>query len=360
MASDTLCHMTYDDRPVRHVSFVAVLTLVPGLALVARTAAAQDAPGPTPPAAPPDPARVREGDPLRADALFQEAIALADQGRWQEACAKFRESLAAEPSVGTLLNVASCSLREGHKRQAAREYRRVLELNAATGDPDRKRSVTASAKAALAKIEAGLGAVTIRVTPADAGASIVIDDKPNDLVRPGEPAELDPGRHQIVVTAPGFREVIRELDLAPGARDLVVITLAREQREKAPQSVTTDGPHTLRTAGWVTGLAGSAVLATGAALVAVAADRAAAIRAECGPDAAPPVCPLGSARVADDLASEGRAFEISGYVGLGVGAAAVATGIALVIADAVAPSETVQVMPSVSASEVGLWFVERF
>jgi tetratricopeptide (TPR) repeat protein len=329
------------------------------LAFVARTAAAQDAPAP-PTSEPADPARVREGDPLRADALFQEAIALSDQGRWQEACAKFRESLAAEPSVGTLLNVAACSVREGDERQAAREYRRVLELNVGTSDPDRKRNVAASARAALQKLEAELAAVTVRITPADAAARIVIDDKRAEIVRVGEAAELEPGKHVITVDAPGFRQARREIELAPGARDLLVITLEPASAAEPAAAAPPSGPRSLATAGWVTGLAGSAVLATGAALIAVAADRAAEIRSECGPDAAPPVCPLGSAEVADALASEGRAFEISGYVGLGVGGAAVATGISLLIADAVGANDSVHISPRVSASEVGVWLVERF
>jgi len=308
------------------------------------------------------------GDPLRADTLFQEAITLLDQGRWQEACPKFRESLAAEASVGTLLNVASCSVREGNRRQAAREYRRVLELNAATDDPERKRSVAATARAALAKLESQLSRVIVRVTPPDAAARITIDGLGGlgggaDLVRAGEPTELEPGKHAIAVDAPGFRPARRDVVLAAGARDVIVFDLARAD---APGSAPpTPAPASSRarplaTAGWVTGLGGSALLATGAALVAVAADRASAIRAECGPDAAPPACPLGSAEVADDLASEGRAYQISGFAALGVGGAALGTGVALLIADAVSPTESVAALPRVSNNEVGLWVAGTF
>ncbi len=275
---------------------------------------AQDPPPEAAAPEPADPSRIRVGDPLRADTLFQEAITLLDQGRWQEACPKFRESLAAEASVGTLLNVASCSVREGSRRQAAREYRRVLELNAATDDPERKRSV-------------------------------------------------EPGKHAIAVDAPGFRPARRDVVLAAGARDVIVFDLARADAPgpapPAPAPARSRATP-LATAGWVAGLGGSALLATGAALVSVAADRASAIRAECGPDAAPPACPLGSAEVADDLASEGRAYEISGFAALGVGGAALGTGVALLIADAVSPTESVAALPRVSNNEVGLWVAGTF
>jgi hypothetical protein len=322
-------------------------------------ALAQEPPPETPPATgETDPARVRQTDSLRADQLFQEAIALSDQGRWQEACPKFRESLAAEASVGTLLNVASCSVREGDRLQAAREYRRVLELNAATSDPDRRRSVESTARQALEKLEAALARVTIRITPEGASPRLRIDGKA--AARIGEPVDLEPGEHLIEAEADGFSPVSRKVALAAGARDVVVLALERTEK-KAPRPEPGKTTSVLGTAGWITGLGGAAFLATGAVFVALAGDRAASIRAECGPRVDPPLCPLGSAEVADDLAAEGTAFAISGYVGLGIGGAAIATAIGLLAADAAAGEPAPpQVGLSVSESEVGLWMAARF
>ncbi|HEY1180526.1 MAG TPA: hypothetical protein VGF17_30590, partial [Phytomonospora sp.] len=333
---------------------------LPGASLLAPAPArAQDAPPEMPPqAADTDPARVRQTDSLRADQLFQEAIALSDQGKWQEACPKFRESLAAEASVGTLLNVAACSVREGDRLQGAREYRRVLELNASTNDPERRRSVDTTARQALEKLEASLARVTIRVTPEGAAPRLRVDGKTG--ARLGEPFEIEPGEHVIEADADGFSPVARKLALTAGARDVVVIALVRSEKKAAPVEPEKER-GVLGTAGWITGLGGAAFLTTGAILVGLAGDRAAAIRAECGPRVAPPLCPLGSAEVADDLAAEGRAFEISGYVGLGIGGAAIATAIGLLAADAVASAPApAQVGLAASESEVGLWMAARF
>jgi hypothetical protein len=326
--------------------------------LAHQTARAQDAPPETPPpTGETDPARVRQTDSLRADQLFQEAITLSDQGRWQAACPKFRESLAAEASVGTLLNVASCSVREGDRLQAAREYRRVLELNAATSDPERRQRIDSTARKALEKLEAALAQVTIRIAPEGAAARLRIDGKAG--ARVGEPLEVEPGAHVVEAEAEGFSPVSRKLSLAAGARDVIVIALERKENKAPPVEHAKEG-SLLGTAGWITGLGGAAFLTTGAILVGLAGDRAAAIRTECGPRVDPPLCPLGSAEVADDLAAEGSAFAISGYVGLGIGGAAIATAIGLLAADAASAPASPKVGLSVSESEVGLWLAARF
>ncbi|MBL9025219.1 MAG: PEGA domain-containing protein [Myxococcales bacterium] len=337
------------------------LLAISAMFAAASPAAAQDEPAEPPPADEPgtsDPARTRARDPLRADALFDEAIALGDRGQWDLACPKFRESLAADASVGTLLNVASCSLREGNRLQAAREYRRILEMNATTTDPDRKRSVAATAQAALDKLVAELASVGFQVLPARPGVTIVIDGRRAEPLAPGKVTELEPGRHRIEVTAPGFRRLERNVVLSAGNNDTLVFSLEPE-RAPTPPPAAAAGPRALSTAGWVTGLLGGALAASGGALLVVAADHAAEIRAECGPDARPPSCPLGSAEVADELGTEGRAFAVGGYVGLGVGGAAVATGIGLLVADAVS-TDAVVVVPRAGTSEAGVWLVTRF
>ena len=195
--------------------------------------------------------------------------------------------------------------------------------------------------------------------PSHPTAVVVLDGRSTEPLAPGRLAELEPGPHQVVVTAPGFRRLEQHIMLKPGKNEPVVLSLEPEEAPPRPIQALPSGPSTLTTAGLVTGLLGGALAAGGGALLAVAADRAAEIRAECGPAAAPPRCPLGSAEVADELGAEGQAFAVSGYVWLGVGAAAIATGVGLLIADAVSPAE-VQVVPHATTSEAGLWIVATF
>ena len=93
----------------------------------------------------------------RAQALFDEAIALSDAEQRPAACVKFRESLAAEESVGTLLNVGDCEAAEGRPLEAARAYRRARELNVSTVDSERRRVVDDQAGRALSALAPLLG-----------------------------------------------------------------------------------------------------------------------------------------------------------------------------------------------------------
>jgi hypothetical protein len=53
-------------------------------------------------------------DEATADAVFHEARALLDQGKLDEACAKFAASQRLSPTSGTLLNLGDCEEKRGH------------------------------------------------------------------------------------------------------------------------------------------------------------------------------------------------------------------------------------------------------
>lgn len=331
---------------------LAAATFVLGFAAPAR---AQDV---TPPAS--DPSRPGEVEPLRAQQLFDEALTLADQNRWAEACPKFRESLTADAGVGTLLNVAFCSSREGKALDAAREYRRVLELNEKTADAERRRVVEGQAKQALKELAARLARVTFVVSPVRPDLRLELDGVSR---KPGAAIEVEIGDHVAVVQAEGFRRSEVKVHLVGGqdATIPIALSLLDDKTAKKPEVVARSGASGLLTAGWITGLVGAAGLTTGAALVSVAADRASEIRDECGAGAAPPNCPLGSASVANELASEGQALAIGGYVSFGVGGAAVATAVALFLVDATQPAEApVAVSFTLAPEAVGVSFGGRF
>ncbi len=331
------------------------------LHLGAPRVARADDPPPVAPPTPVDPSRTRDADPLRADQLFQEAIQLLDEGRWREACPKFRESMAAEPSVGSLLNVAACSVREGHALQAAREYRRTLELNRSTVDVERRRNVDEQARAALQKLEATLGRVVVKLEPADATATVVLDGRSSEPLRAGETVEVEAGSHAIVATAQGYKAWSRTFDVAAGASETVTIALERAESSAPPPPAVEPPSRGLSTAGWITGLGGAGAALGGVVMLTLAAERAAQIRAECGPLAAPPVCPNGSAEKADELSTEGQALQTGGIVTLSVGGAAIATGIILLAVDAARePEPRVRAAAGFGPGEAFFWLTASY
>lgn len=333
----------------RALGLFSAAALLVGLVASARPAAAQEEPPPVPE----DPLRVREGDPLRAQQLFDEALALSDQNRWSEACPKFRESLAADPGVGTLLNVASCSAREGKVLEAVREYKQAQQLNATTKDPERKRVVDGQIKQALKDLSARYGRVALKIAPADARSRVTIDGVLQKEAS-ADGIDLLIGDHTVVVEAEGFVRHEAKISIVGGQDAAVPIGLEAVKKPAPPPPPARTRASALSTAGWITGLVGAGGLAGGAALLVFAADRAAAIRDECGPLLAPPSCPGGSTERANELAQEGKAYATGGYVLLGVGGAALATGIVLLVIDATTGQPApVEVSLSVAPGAIG-------
>jgi hypothetical protein len=337
-------------RALWRLSAVASLVSILSVGL---PAAAQEEPPPQPE----DPLRVREGDPLRAQQLFDEALALSDQNRWGEACPKFRESLAADPGVGTLLNVASCSAREGKVLEAVREYKQAQQLNTTTKDPERKRVVDGQIKHALKELSARYGHVALKIAPAEARARVTIDGVLQKEAG-GEGVDLLIGEHTVVVEAEGFVRHESKISVVGGQDAAVPIGLDPVKKAGPAPPPGRGGASGLSAAGWITGLLGAGGLAGGAALLVFAADRAAGIRDECGPLLSPPSCPGGSSERANELAKEGKAYATGGYVLLGVGGAALATGIVVLVIDATtgdpAPVEvSLEVAPGAIGARVG-------
>ena len=96
-------------RPFRAGILAAILAVL-GAALTVTPAAAQT-------------------DRAAAQALFDQAVQLRDEGQISEACAKFEESLRLDPGVGTRFNLADCMERDG---RFATAWSHFLEVVAAT------------------------------------------------------------------------------------------------------------------------------------------------------------------------------------------------------------------------------------
>lgn len=289
-----------------------------------------------------------ESPSARAERLFNEALGLMDQGRGADACVRFRESLAAEPAVGTMLNVAACSKREGQPLAALAEYERARAMNDKTADAERRRQIGEEIKKALSDLEGSVARVSIAVAPASAAATIRLDGK--DAV--ARQAVL-PGRHDVEVSAAGFKAQRRELTLAAGADTVVAIELAPEEAPPggpAPQPATR--PLPLVSGGIAAGVGGAALLGASGVLFALASERAGRVRELCPGAGDPPVCSPVNVDEANAVASEGRGLLAGAYVGLGLGGAAAATGIALLIVGATRHDEP-PVAPRVALSTEG-------
>jgi hypothetical protein len=134
----------------------------------------------------------------RADELFKRARSLMDELRYAEACPLLEESYQLDPAGGTLLNLALCHEATNRTKTAYDEYRLVLEKARADKRADRERV----ARDRMAGLEARVPAIIVRLAEQDRDATVLLDGV---KIEAGTTVRLDPGRHELGVSAPGRR-----------------------------------------------------------------------------------------------------------------------------------------------------------
>jgi hypothetical protein len=152
---------------------------------------------------PPEPGRSADRATL-AEALFERGKALMADRRYDEACPKLAESQRIDPGGGTLLTLALCHERQGKTATAWTELKEAFARAESDGETDRATVAKQHADALHAK----LSRLALRVDPslADApGLSLTRDGIALGRAAWDLPAPVDPGDHDIEVTATGKR-----------------------------------------------------------------------------------------------------------------------------------------------------------
>lgn len=154
-----------------------------------------------------------------AEALFQEGRRLLAAGETDAACARFSESYAAEASSGTLLNLALCHEKQGKIATAWAEYRGAARLARNQGREDRA-SVADGKVGALEARLPRLTSVAARPVP---GLQIATEGGALGEGGLGVAVPVDPGVHQVTVSAPGYSTWTTRVDLKEGEQRTLAI-----------------------------------------------------------------------------------------------------------------------------------------
>lgn len=287
-------------------------------------------------------AAAQERDPTGAEALFWEGRRAFDAGQYEVACARFEESQRLDPSVGTLFNLAVCEEARGRIAQA---WQHFAQAEGQLPADDQRRTYAAERVAALA---ARLPRLTITLPGgAPAGLAVSRDGIVVAAGGFGVPLPTPPGRHEIVVSAPGRPDRKIEVVLAEAESKTVIaepnaVASAPAPWTPPPGEATTPRRSPWRTVGWVSLGVGAAGLALGAVAGLLAIDAEAKIQDDCDPGAGGRL-KCGSDGL--DAASSGKTWATTSTVAFVAGAAAAAGGVTLVIATN--PGTSSSVGPSV-------------
>ena len=153
-----------------------------------------------------------------ADALFDSARTAMEKGAFAEACEQFRASEKLDPAVGTELNLADCEEKRGHVATALALFR-ALEEKLPEND---ERVAVAHSRART--LSARVPKLTLTLAADAAKASTVRDgDVELGAAAFGVQLPMDPGSHELRVSAPGFEPRTFQIVLAEGeVRSLIV------------------------------------------------------------------------------------------------------------------------------------------
>ena len=283
-------------------------------------------------------------DAADAEQLFKEGQELKEQGKADQACAKFRLALEKNRNaVGTILNVALCDENAGKLASAHKLFAEAAD-RAREQNLDEHRTAAEEHKA---KLGPNVPHVAIAFAEQLRDMKLVVDDQIVDI-KDASDVEIDPGTRTIVVTAPGRVAYKTTVTIAAGEHKAVAIP-----RLGAPVS---SGRQTV----------GKVLTFSGAGLVAVGIGVGFYARhkynnqfpTHCSdPSSARPMCdPAGYAATQN--------AKTLGWVGTGAGAAGLVTaGIGAYLWFTAPHTESaarVSFLPSVSPDQAGIVAVGQF
>ncbi|HEX7452985.1 MAG TPA: hypothetical protein VF294_11900 [Polyangiaceae bacterium] len=299
----------------------------------------------------PRPASAQEA---AADALFDSARTAMARRDFDRACEQFRASDKLDPAAGTEMNLADCEEKRGRLASAWELFRMVEEkLN-----PSDERVAVAHERAQA--LQARVPRLTLELATGSPKNSSVRDGSVElGSATFGIPLPVEPGSHELVVSAPGFAPRTFQIQLAEGeARSLVVSPGASGAPGVPPTTPLTVSPSREQPArggssgrrlGFVLGGVGVAGLGVATITSLMVASKKSAVDAGCQPDKSCTSSGLAAAH-------SGRTLEIVSNVGWVVGAAALGAGAYLLLTSGASskPSTAVALLPSPAGGQLSL------
>ena len=291
---------------------------------------------------------------VEAKAHFRRGIEAYEAHRLSEAAAEFRMAYELSPAYKVLYNIGQVSAALGDAVAAVYAYEKYLEQGGNEIPVARRQAVQAE----LAEQQARIGSVTLKCTPD--GASLQIDGKLSGTTPLGTPIRLTEGRHTLTVIAKNFDPLVRELDVVGKTHAALELNLqpvagrpVEEPQPRLPDAATARANNTIPPqmgqvvspplaptrdsapmgntrliVGYSSTAAGAALIIAGGALAWV--EKGKADNAQTRESGAATAKDATAWDLAHSDLQSARTLNSLGWVGAGVGAAALAGGLILI------------------------------
>ena len=253
-----------------------------------------------------------------AQVLFEEAVALMEAGHFDEACPKLAESQRLDPAGGTLLNLASCLESQGLLASAYATYADAASAALRDGRKDRE----AIAREKLAAIQPRMARLELRVPNPAPGLEIKLDGIKLGAASWGTALPIDPGSHEVELSAPGRRRERRAFVVARDAArvtiDLPALEAEAPPAAAPPAQATEEPPPRTRSNALAVGLVVGGATVTAAGLVVGAVALA-------NKGTSDDHCPTSTTCDDEGVAAMGRARSLAWTANVAIGLGLVAT-----------------------------------
>jgi tetratricopeptide (TPR) repeat protein len=212
----------------------------------------------------------------RALGEFNRGMAHMAMKQYSDACRAFDTSLSLVEGVGTLYQLGECRRALGMLALAHRHYEAAAQLARQQGRPDREKQAAQRAR----DLEERLTQVTI-LLPRLAGLELTVDDQRVPAAAQRTTLWVDPGDHQLVAAASGYRSWRTRITAVANERQAITVpplAPASRQTTAVPESRT---QRALIIAGVSLSIAGVVSLAVGTGFGALALENARAYKPGC-------------------------------------------------------------------------------
>lgn len=291
--------------------------------------------------------------------LATQGIRLAQDGKCDEAIPKLvrAEKLYHAPTILTW--IGQCQIQLGRLVEGTETLNRVVREDIDEDAPDAYLAAQEKAKGLIAEAQPKIAKLIIEVQPEGVeGLHVTVNERSISTALVGAPRPSDPGPQTVSVSAPGYKTATQEVDLSEGGQETVSFTLEVDSQGKdAPTTggSETDGAEASQPkeptnwVGWTVVGVGGAFLAAGGVTGYLAMSKEGDLSDNC------PVKDSCGSEYDSDLQSARTNATLS-TVFFGVGGAAVATGVVLLLTGKSANDEVGErrVTPLVGLGSVGL------
>lgn len=168
-----------------------------------------------------------EEDRSAARSLATQGLAAHNEGRFAEALDLFSRAETLVHAPPHLLYMARAAAKLGQLVRARELYLKLAREELAANAPPAFRDAQTEAREEVKAIEPKLANLVISVrAPEGVSYKVELDRRPISSAVIGVPFPADPGKHQVIATAPGYQSKLVEVTLSEGGRgnaDLVLV-----------------------------------------------------------------------------------------------------------------------------------------